>query len=131
MGEVKEETQLEIMSTEDRWTVIISTNAEREISEIGAYIEEVTLEPDIADKQIARIKKAIESLDFMPYCHRLHDNERLRSQGVRRMLVDNYIVFYKPDEAKRCVKISHVIHNKRNIENIIDKVLDKPEQTEE
>jgi plasmid stabilization system protein ParE len=119
------------MSSEDRWKVVISNNAEREIAEIGAYIEEVTLEPDIAEKQIARIKKAIESLDFMPYRHRLHDDERLRVLGVRRMLVDNYVIWYVPDEARKCVKITHVIHNKRSIDKVLGEVIDEPEQPEE
>jgi plasmid stabilization system protein ParE len=127
MGESKEKAWLEIMSIDERWTVSLSINAKRDLDEIGTYIEEVTLEPDIADRQVARIKKAIDSLDFMPYRFRLHYDEPWHSQGLRMMVVDKYIVYYRPDEAQKTVIITRVIHSARDI----NKVLGEPEQAEE
>jgi toxin ParE1/3/4 len=116
------------MNEQDRWEVIYSGRANKNLQEIYEYIAEATLEPDIAEKQVARIKEAADSLDFMPHRHRLHYNERLRAKGVHRLLVDNYIIFYKIDETSKCVKISHVIHNKRNIDSMIDEIIDEPEE---
>jgi plasmid stabilization system protein ParE len=115
------------MSTEDRWRVINSIKADLDMDEIVDYITNVLFEPEVADRQIARIKKAIDSLDFMPYRHRLHYDEPWRSQGMRVMLVDKYKVFYVPDEKQRTVTIARVIHSARDI----NKVLGEPEQAEE
>jgi toxin ParE1/3/4 len=112
------------MSTEGEWKVINSHRADQDLDEIVDYIKNVLLEPEIADRQVARIKKAIESLSFMPYRYHLHYDERLRAKGVRVLTVDNYVIWYVPDEKQKCVKITHVIHNKRNIDN----VLNEPEQ---
>jgi plasmid stabilization system protein ParE len=43
------------------------------------------------------------------------------------MPIDKYIVFYKVDEERRYVKISHIIHSARDIE----KVLGEAEQAEQ
>jgi toxin ParE1/3/4 len=114
------------MNAEDKWAVIYANGARRDLHEISSYITEATLEPDIAEKQIARITKAADSLDFMPYRHRLHYDEPWRSQGMRVLLVDRYIVFYVPDEGQKTVTISRVIHSARDI----DKVLGEAEQGE-
>jgi toxin ParE1/3/4 len=112
------------MNAEDRWKVIYSSDADRDFAEIHSYIADVLLEPAIADKQIARIKKAADSLDFMPYRCRLYDREPWRSRGVRVLLVDNYVVLYIPIESIRRVDILHVIHSLRNIDRVIDETED-------
>jgi toxin ParE1/3/4 len=114
------------MNAEDRWAVTYSNSFERDLDEIFDYIADATLDPEIAARQVARIKETANTLDFMPYRHRLHYDERLRGLGVRRMLVDNYVIWYVPDEKQKTVTITRVIHSARDI----NKVLDKPEQTE-
>jgi toxin ParE1/3/4 len=112
------------MNEEARWKVVYSKKANQNLEEIYNYIAEVTLELDIAKRQVARIKEAADSLNLMPKSHHLHYDERLRVKGVRVLLVDKYVVWYIPDEKKKHVKITRVIHNKRNIDN----VLNEPEQ---
>jgi toxin ParE1/3/4 len=112
------------MNAEDRWKVVHSIRADRDMDEILDYVTNVLFEPEIADRQIARIKKAIDSLDFMPYRFRLHYDEPWHSQGLRMMIVDKYIVYYVPDEKQKTVTITRVIHSSRDI----DKALAEPEQ---
>lgn len=59
--------------------------------------------------------KEIRLLDEMPMRHRLYDDEPWHSQGVRFFPVDNYLVFYLPDETKNTVYIVRIIYSGRDI----------------
>lgn len=61
---------------------------------IYRYIVEKLLSPENALGQYNRIADEILSLDVFPGRCRLVDFEPERSQGLRRLLVDNYSVFY-------------------------------------
>lgn len=60
---------------------------------------------------------AIKTLDEMPMRCRLCEHNDWKSLGLRFLTVDNYLVFYIPDEEKKLVKIYHIIYGKRDIEN--------------
>jgi len=53
---------------------------------------------------------------------RLEDNpdigqEWLYLKPFRRLIVDNYLVFYIIDKAKRIIEIHHVLHGARDLKN--------------
>ena len=98
------------------WRIIFAESARRDLRKIRDYISNVLVEPEIARKQIVRIVNAISSLDHMPERHRLYDHEPWRSKGLRTLPVDNYLVFYVPDETRTIVEIIHIIYGGRDIE---------------
>ncbi len=51
----------------------------------------------------------------MPMRYRLYDDEPWHSQGVRFFPVNNYLVFYLPDETKTTVHIVRIIYGVRDI----------------
>ena len=51
----------------------------------------------------------------MPMRYRLYDDEPWHSQGVRFFPVNNYLVFYLPDETKTTVHIVRIIYGGRDI----------------
>ncbi len=59
--------------------------------------------------------KEIRSLNEMPMRYRLYDDEPWHSQGVRFFPVNNYLVFYLPDETKTTVHIVRIIYGVRDI----------------
>jgi len=63
-----------------------------------------------AEKLTDRIMDAADSLNVMPLRNRLCDYELWRSIGLRVMPVENYLVFYLPDEATEIVSIMRVIY---------------------
>ena len=97
------------------WKVRYSEGARTDLSEIFNYISHTLLEPSTAKKQVKRIRKSIDSLDFMPLRFRLYDYEPLRSEGLRIMTVDNYAVLYVPDESTATVTIVRIIYGGRDI----------------
>jgi len=97
------------------WSVIYTDSANLDLQGIYDYISDILLEPIIAEKQTDRIMDAADSLNQMPLRHRLCDYEPWRSMGLRFMPVDNYLVFYLPDEASETVSIMRVIYGGRDI----------------
>ena len=102
------------------WKVIYTESAYRDLDGIYDYIADVLLEPGIAQKQTDRIMDAAESLDNMPLRHRLYEHEPWHSRGWRIMPVDNYLVFYLPEETEGIVSIMRIMHGSRNIVEHLD-----------
>ena len=99
------------------WNVFYTDSAQRDLQSIYDYIADVLLEPDIANKQTDRLIYAADSLEHMPFRYRLCDYEPWRSKGLRVMPVDNYVVFYMPDESQSTVAIIRIMYGGRDIKN--------------
>ena len=97
------------------WEVTYAQSAYRDLDDIYDYIANVLLEPIIAQNQADRIMDKADSLDQMPLRHREYEHEPWLSRGVRVMPVDNYLVFYLPDETDCSVLIMRIIHSSRDV----------------
>ena len=98
------------------WNVQYTKIAENDLHDIYSYIAYVLLEPGVAENQTNRIMDTADSLDHMPLRHRLCDYEPWRSKGWRCVPVDNYIIFYYPDESCNLVSIMRIMYAGRDIE---------------
>ena len=98
------------------WDVSYTNTAEQDLQGIYDYIADVLLEPCTAEEQVNRIMDAADSLEHMPMRHRLCDYEPWRSRGLRVVPVDNFLIFYLPDESQYAVAIIRIMYNRRNIE---------------
>jgi len=102
------------------WKVEYAESAYRDLDGIYDYIADVLLEPLIAQNQTDRIMDAADSLDHMPLRYRLYEHEPWRSRGWRIMPVDNYVVFYLPNETNGAVSVMRIMHGSRNIIEHLD-----------
>lgn len=59
---------------------------------------------------------AIESLDQMVLRFRLYEKEPWYSMGLRILTVDNYLVFYLPEESELRVVIIRMMYGGTNID---------------
>jgi len=101
------------------WHVQYSESAEKDLQSIYDYIANTLHEPGIADKLTDRILDAADALENMPSRHRLCDYEPWRSRGWRVMPVDNYLIFYLPDESQNLVVILRIIYGGRDLEKFL------------
>ena len=96
-----------------RYAVEVSSQAERDIRAIYAYISLSLLSPENADAQLARLEERIESLDTMPKRFPVYKKD------IRRLPVDHYLVFYTVDDSCKTVSVLRVMYGGRDIENRI------------
>lgn len=93
----------------------ITDEALNDMESIYEYIAEELLAPDTAMGQYNRIADTIETLDQMPERIKLMESEPERTRGLRRLIVDNYAVFFII--ADDVVIVTNVLYGASDIEN--------------
>jgi len=68
---------------------------------------------------LANIKDNILSLEEMPKRQNLVNDEVLSNRGIRRLLVDNYMIFYVVDDSKKKVTVIRTLYARRGWESLI------------
>lgn len=97
----------------------ITEPAENDIFEIKRYISEELLEPRVAERIIDKIAEGILELEEMPLRNALVLDEGLALDGIRKLIIDNYIVFYIVDEGKQTVTIIRILYGRRDWANLL------------
>lgn len=97
------------------WDIVYTAGARRDLRDIYEYIAYELLVPETAAGQTQRIMKEIRALDEMPMQFRLYEEEPWHSEGLRFFPIDNYLVFYLPDETKNTVNIVRIMYGGRDI----------------
>ena len=98
------------------YTYKFTERAEQDFDEILNYITEELKNPDVAIKLGRKIFENIETICAYPETGMLVDNEYLSDKQVRRILVDNYIVYYKPIATDETVYILRIVYGYRNLD---------------
>ncbi len=101
------------------YRITLTERAKDDIIDIGDYISDVLLEPDISKQFIQGLRKSISQLKEFPFKFPLVQDEILHSQGIRCMPHKNFYVFYKVIDSLRTVVVLRVGYNKRNWSNIL------------
>ncbi len=96
------------------YKVKLTNNALSQLRDAVWYISKVLLEPDVARRWSDRIKKEILSLDYMPLRYPLVEDEEWRAEGIRKMAVENFIVYYWVNEETATVWITAVVYGRRD-----------------
>ena len=99
----------------NQYKVIVADQADQDLREIYEYIAFELLSPDNAAGQLERLELAINKLDAFPETHKRHEEEPWQSRNLRVLPVDNYLVFYIPDNDDMTVTVIRVIYCGRDI----------------
>lgn len=97
------------------WKIVYTAQARQDLRDIYEYIAFELLVPETAVGQTKRIMKTIRSLEETPLRHRLYGEEPWHSQGIRFFPVDNYLVFYLPEESRNIVNIIRIMYGGRDV----------------
>ena len=92
------------------YKVTLTPQAIDQIHEIINYISHTLQEPEIAKHWVAFLYKEISGLNFMPSRYPLTDEEPWRTNGIRKMPVKNFLVYYLIDEESKTVSVTAVIY---------------------
>ena len=96
------------------YDVRITTYALRQMQEIVHYISAILQSPDNATRWLDTIKSEIASLSSMPARVPLTEEEPWHSQGVHKMGVKNFLVYFWIDTDNLRVWITAVVYGRRN-----------------
>jgi toxin ParE1/3/4 len=101
------------------YNIQITEPAERDLYEVGVYISKELLEPETAKKVISKIAYGINSLEDMPLGNALAADDRLSYKGIRKIMADNYIIFYIVNEESKTVTIIRILYSRRDWMNLL------------
>ena len=86
---------------------------------ITAYITNELREPTVAKRIIAEIKEVVMSLKTMPNRYSMIDEESSAIKGIRKTIVDNYIIFFIVSEENNTVTIIRILYGRRDWVNLL------------
>lgn len=103
----------------NKYRIEITEPAEYDLKEIARYIAVELRDSHAAESVMGRVGTAIFGLAEMPLRNPLVADERLSLQGIRKIIVDNYLVFYLVAEGQRTVTIIRVLYSRRDWINLL------------
>ena len=101
------------------YDIQITEPAEKDLYKIGEYISKELLEPETAKKIIAKIANGINSLGEMALRNALVADDRLAYKGIRKIMVNNYIIFYVVAVESKTVTIIRILYDRRDWMNLL------------
>jgi toxin ParE1/3/4 len=103
----------------EHYKVVYSAVAKEDLKNVYSYIAFILKEKQTAARQTNRIRQSIRELETMPARYASVDWEPWTTMGMRKMPVDNYVVFYLVDAQEHIVNIVRIFYGGRDIENIL------------
>lgn len=96
------------------YDVMITDKATNDVGDIATYISGDLSDPMAANRILEKFERAIAGLSQMPTRHELVKDEDIALKRIRKIYVDNYILFYIVNDIDHTVVIIRVLFNKRD-----------------
>ena len=94
--------------------------ARKDMIEIVRYISRELQNPDAADRLAVELVNAAESVLTFPYAAPAYQPIRSLKHEYRKILVQNYLMFYWVDEEERLVTVARVVYAKRDYGRLLE-----------
>ncbi len=101
----------------NKYSIEYSKEAKQDLIDIKRYIKYNLQEPAIAQKLISKIKTELDKLKNDPEIFSIIDDDFIKKLEIRKLIVDNYIVFYRIKNNN--IQIVRVMYGKRNWINLL------------
>lgn len=98
----------------DNYDVKITKQAKEQMAQIVDYISDELFAPEAAINLLDKLEKSIMAITEFPERYQLIDEEPWRSEGVRKIVVNNFLVYYWINTQERKVHVTAVIYTKRD-----------------
>lgn len=96
----------------EKYNIEYSKESKEDLVGIKQYIKYNLQEPETAQKLISKIRKEINDLKHNPKIYGVIDDDLIKKLEIRKMIVDNYIVFYRIKNDN--IEIVRVMYARRN-----------------
>lgn len=97
-----------------QYTVKVTKIAYGHMQEIVKYISGELFAPDAASRLLDEFQNSIEGLAEMPERYSLVDEEPWRTEGMRKIVVKNFLIYFWIDEHNMKVQVTGVIFGRRD-----------------
>lgn len=98
----------------NEYEVRVTRQALEQMKEIVHYISNDLMAPDAADNLLDKMKAEITKLSSFPKKYALINEEPWRTEGVRKIVVKNFLIYYWVDDENNRVQVTAVIYSRRD-----------------
>lgn len=93
-----------------RFNINITESAKKDILEIIDYYRKTINDLEAAKKFIYKIKDKFSLIAVYPKCYPLIKNEHVKDKNIRKVVLDNYIIFYIIDGKNKTIMILRILN---------------------
>lgn len=97
-----------------KYRVDVSEPAEKDLLDIVRYITSQLSAPISALDMMEAFEEALANLSDFPQRCPLIADERLSQMGYRKLIVNNYVVFFSIDEKNKVVDVERILYGRRD-----------------
>ena len=98
----------------EKYNLKLSIEAEKDLQNIIMYIKEELKEPYIAEKYMYLMKREIKTLEYNPRRYAIIDNKKIEDLRIRKLIIKNYIAFYRVNDEKNIVTVERILYGASN-----------------
>ena len=99
---------------DNKYEVKVTRQALEQMRAILHYISYDLMAPQAADNLLDDLKSSILKLSVLPKRYPLIEEEPWKSEGIRKSVVKNFLVYYWVDDENNKVQVTAVIYSKRD-----------------
>ena len=100
-----------------KYKIEYSKDSKQDLIGIKQYIKYNRQEPKIAENLINKIRVEINNLKDNPEIYSIIDEDIIKKLEIRKLIVDNYIVFYRVKNDT--IEIVRIMYGRRNWINLL------------
>ena len=104
---------------ECKYSYRFTGKAEQDLDEILRYISLDLVNPTAAQNLGRKVFGKIDMVRDFPDSGAPIDNEFLSDKTVRKLSVDNYVIYYKAHYDEKIISILRIVYGKRNLDEIL------------
>ena len=98
----------------NEYEVRVTRLALEQMKDIVHYISNDLMAPDVANKLLDKMRAEITKLLSFPKKYALIDEEPWRTEGIRKIVVKNFHIYYWVDDENNRVQVTAVIYSRRD-----------------
>lgn len=103
----------------NKYEVIITPTAYKEINKIYEYISENLYAKKAAKDLMRKVEEVVQNLKYAPKIHTIIEKFDEEKREYRRIVIKNFIILYTIDEEKEIVYVTHMYYGGSNYLNTI------------
>jgi plasmid stabilization system protein ParE len=101
------------------YDIIVTEPAQADLYEMTINIGRKYEDMPLAGEAISAISDTIDNLVRNPFNNSLVSDEKLVTSGIRRVMIDNYILFYIASEKDKTVSVVRILNFRRYWEDLL------------
>ena len=102
-----------------KYGIRITPRAYNDLDDIYSYLAGESMNEEAGIHLMDRIETSILRLKDFPMSGSYVNDDILKNRGYRKLLVDNYIVFYLVDESENIVVIMRVLYGRQKYQDFL------------